>query len=199
MNIGKIVRVELKAIIPFHTVCKDNSLKDYSMDTLTAISTRRSIRKYTSQPVSDEILDQLLGAGMDAPSAIDEQPWHFLVIRDKSTLAKIPQYHSHCDLVVEAAACIVVCGDMKLEKLAGFWVQDCAACSENILLAAHALGLGAVWIGVHPVQKDAEGLQNMFGLSENIIPFSMIAVGYPDEPYPAKHNFKKDRIHLEKW
>ena len=199
MNKRKIERIEFKAIIPFHTVCKDNSLKEYSMDTLKAISTRRSIRKYQPDPISDETINKLLEAGMNAPSALDQQPWHFLVIRDKETLAQMPEHHSHCDLVAQAPACIILCCDKKLEKLPGFWVQDCSACAQNILLAAHSLGLGAVWVGVYPTQKDVASLQARFGLSESIIPFCMIAVGKPDEPYPEKQNFKEDRIHLEKW
>ena len=169
------------------------------MDTLKAISTRRSIRKYTTEAISDEILNTLLRAGMDAPSALDEQPWHFLAIRNRETLKKIPEFHSHCDLVKEAPACIILCCDKKLEKLPGFWVQDCSACAQTILLAAHAQGLGAVWIGVHPSQRDVDGIRRMFDLSENIIPFCMIAIGYPDEPYPEKSNFREDRIHLDKW
>ena len=169
------------------------------MDTLKAISTRRSIRKYSTEAISDEILNTLLAAGMDAPSALDEQPWHFLVVRNRETLKKLSEFHSHCDLVTEAPTCIILCCDMKLEKLPGFWVQDCSACAQNILLAAHAQGLGAVWIGVHPSQGDVDGIRRMFDLTENIIPFCMIAVGYPNEPYPEKSNFRTDRIHLEKW
>ena len=141
----------------------------------------------------------LLEAGMHAPSALDEQPWHFVVITSEETLRQIPCHHSHSDLVAGAPAAILVCADLKLEKLPNFWVQDCAACSQNILLAAHATGLGAVWVGVYPTEANVTSLQSFLGLPTHIVPFALIALGYPDEPYPQKDNFKKDRVHWNAW
>ena len=167
------------------------------MEALEALSTRRSIRTYQDRPIPEDALRTILGSGMDAPSAMDQQAWHFVVVRDG--LAEIPSAHNHSELVTGAAAAIVVCVDSGLEKLPGFWPQDLAACSQNILLAAHALGIGGVWIGVHPTEENVTGLRSLLGLPENVTPFSLLALGYPAEPYPAKENFKQDRIHYEKW
>lgn len=136
---------------------------------------------------------------MDAPSALDEQPWQFLIIQNKDTLKELPQHHNHSDLIADAPACILVCADLSLEKLPGFWVQDCSACSQNILLAAHECGLGAVWVGVYPTESNVDSIRKFFNLPQTIIPFCLIALGYPDESYPEKNNFKKERIHYEKW
>ena len=167
------------------------------MDTLKAISTRRSIRNYQDRPIPEDALRTILRAAMDAPSAMDQQAWHFVVIREG--LARIPTAHNHSELVTGAAAAIVVCFDASLEKLPGFWAQDLAACSQNILLAAHDLGIGGVWIGVHPTTENVAGLRTLLGLPASVTPFSLLALGYPDEPYPAKENFKEERIHYEKW
>ena len=169
------------------------------MDALEAIYTRRSIRKYTDLPLSAGQLNTLLEAGMNAPSALDEQPWQFIVITDPKKLQAIPKHHSHSDLVANAPAAILVCADMSCEKLPGFWVQDCSACTQNILLAAHAEGLGAVWIGVYPTEANVVGLKKLFELPEQIIPFALVAVGHADEPYLQKENFQKDRIHTDSW
>ncbi len=165
------------------------------MDALKAIHSRRSIRKYTDQAISEAELTELIKAAMDAPSALDEQPWQFVVITEPSLLKEIPQYHNHSDLVAGAPAAILVCGDRDKEKLPGFWVQDCAACAQNILLAAHAKDLGAVWIGVYPTEANVIGLQKMFSLPETIVPFALIALGHPDEPYPEKKNFDPKNIY----
>ena len=101
------------------------------MDAIEAIYTRRSIRKYTDLPLSEGQINTLLEAGMNAPSALDEQPWQFIVITDGELLKAIPSHHSHSDLVADAPAAILVCGDTSLEKLPGFWVQDCSACATK--------------------------------------------------------------------
>jgi len=136
---------------------------------------------------------------MDAPSALDEQPWQFLVITEPELLQQIPKHHTHSDLVAEAPAVILVCADMNLEKLPGFWVQDCSACTQNILLSAHALGLGAVWVGVYPTESNVNSLRKLFQMPEHIIPFALIAVGHPGEPLLTKENFKSERIHRNQW
>lgn len=169
------------------------------MDAIEAIYTRRSIRKYTDLLLSEGQINTLLEAGMNAPSALDEQPWQFVVITDKKLLKAIPNHHSHSELVTDAPAAILVCGDTRLEKLPGFWVQDCSACAQNILIAAHDQGLGAVWIGVYPTEDNVKGLQKLLSIPETVIPFALIAIGHPDEPYPEKQNFRKERIHKNGW
>ena len=117
------------------------------MDAIDALLTRRSIRKYTKEPVSDEAIKMLLEAAMAAPSAGDQQPWHFIVIRDRAILDEIPKLHPHAQMVKEAPVAIVVCGDERSVKYKDFWPQDCAAATQNLLLAAHAKnGSFATWL-----------------------------------------------------
>jgi nitroreductase len=173
--------------------------KANTMDTLQAILTRRSIRKYSDKPIEASKIETVLKAAMHAPSAFDQQAWHFVSITGPETLGKIPEVHSHSDLVKEAPACILVCFDPSLEKLPGFWQQDCAAATQNLLLAAHDQGLGAVWIGVHPTKENEAGLRQLLKIPETIIPFALIALGEPDEPYPDKNPYNPERVHKNIW
>ena len=111
---------------------------------------RRSIRKYTDQPVPDKLVETLLKAAMSAPSAGNQQPWHFVVIRDRTILDAVPAFHPYARMMVKAPVAILVCGDEALEKSKGFWVEDCSAATENLLIEAQELGLGSVWLGLHP-------------------------------------------------
>jgi len=120
------------------------------MNTLETIFTRRSVRDFKPDPVGEEDLLDLLKAGMQAPSAKNEQPWHFVVIDDPELLHTIPGFHPHAEMLNDAPLAILVCSDRKLEKKRASWLQDCSAATENILLAAHAKGLGGVWLGIFP-------------------------------------------------
>ena len=146
------------------------------MDTLTAIYTRRSVREYAPGKVEDAEIDKLLRAGMAAPSAGNSRPWHFLVIDDPALLAKIPAVHPYAQMAAKAALAIMVCAEPARERFSGYWPQDCAAATQNILLAANALGLGAVWCGIHPANDDAS-LRELFSIPENIEALSLIVVG----------------------
>ncbi len=163
------------------------------------LCSRRSIRKYTSQEVSEEIISEILKTGMYAPSARDQRPWHYLVIRNKETLQAITNIHPFSSMLHQAAAAIVVCADINLEQSEGYWVQDCASTTLNMLQAIHALGLGGVWLGVHPREERSNGIVKLFGLPENIKPFSIISFGYPDETKPLPDRTELWRIHNEKW
>lgn len=121
-----------------------------AMDTLDVILTRRSIRKYKKQPISNDIIQKLLKAAVSAPSAGNQQPWHFLIIDDRKILNVIQTFHPSAKILTEADKAILVCGDLNLEKFKGYWMIDCAAATENMLLAAHAQGLGACWLGIYP-------------------------------------------------
>lgn len=167
---------------------------------METIFKRRSIRKFTNQPIPDEVVKQLLEAAMAAPSAGNEQPWQFVVITEREILDKIPSIHPYSQMIKEAPLAILVCADKSLNKYdVDYWVQDCSAASQNILLAATANGLGTVWLGVYPRKERVEGLKDLFSLPEDIIPFALIPVGYPAEVKSPINRYKEDRVHYNKW
>jgi nitroreductase len=169
------------------------------MEALEAIFTRRSIRSFTPQPVSADMIETLLRAAMSAPSACNQQPWHFVVVTDRATLDAIPAIHPHAGMARQAALAILVCADPHLETCPGYWPQDCSAATENILLAARALGLGAVWTGVYPGEERIAAFRKFFGLPDHVIPLSFIPIGYPAEPAHAVDRYHADRIHPDRW
>ena len=168
------------------------------MDAMKAILTRRSIRKYTKQPVSDEVLKELLEAAMYAPSAGNSQPWCFVVINNRKILDEIPRYHPYAQMLKEAPVAILVCSDINLENK-GYGVEDCSAATQNILLAAHAKGLGAVWLGVYPTESRVTDIKKLLNLPEHIIPISLISIGYPAEQKPSPDRYRADRVHYNRW
>jgi nitroreductase len=174
-------------------------LEGKKMDVLEAQKTRRSIRKYQKKPVEQEKVDKILVAAMQGPSAMNERPWHFIVITDKKVLCEIPKVSAYAQMLPEAPLAIVVCGDRDLEKLENMWVQDCCIASTNIVLAAHALGLGAVWTAAYPLPGRVEGLQKILSLPKSIVPLSVIPIGYPGEEKPAVNRFDKSRVHKDRW
>lgn len=169
------------------------------MDALECIHTRRSIRRYQKKAVSQETLRQIVEAGMMAPSAGNEQPWEFVVITDRGLLTRIPEIHPYAAMAAEAPAAILVCGNVLREKYKGLWVQDCAAATQNILLAAHALGLGAVWTAVHPMADREEGFRKLFDLPREAMPFALIPLGYPAQKAGRAERFDPTRIHPNRW
>lgn len=167
---------------------------------MKAIMSRRSIRKYTDQMVSDEQVKALLEAAMAAPSAGNEQPWHFIVIRDGELMDKVTEVHPHAASIKQASVAILICADTRLSKYdVDYWVQDCAAATENLLIAVQALGLGAVWLGVYPREERIAGLRQLFGIPREVIPFSLISIGYPAEQRKPEDRYREDRIHLNRW
>jgi nitroreductase len=169
------------------------------METLEAIHTRRSIRKFTGKSIPEELLTKILEAAMYAPSARNTQPWHFVVITNKELLGKIPHIHPYAEMCYDAGAAILVCGDTAIENLEGYLALNCGAASQNILLATHDLGLGGVWLGVYPRKERMEPLSKLFNLPQNIIPITLIALGYPNKSILPQERFKEDRIHLNRW
>ncbi len=166
---------------------------------IDAILKRRSIRRYRGEPVDKSKINELLTAGMYAPSARNQQPWHFLVIEDRELLKRIMEVHPYASMLSGAALAILVLGDETLEITRGYWPVDCAAATQNILLAAHALGLGAVWLGVYPREERQKAIREIFVLPSHIHPFSLVSVGYPAEDKPVPVRFKEDRIRWNKW
>jgi len=169
------------------------------METIEAIMTRRSIRKYTDNRVPAEAVEQLLRAGMAAPSAANEQPWHFVVITERKTLVQVPTFHPHSHMLKDAALAILVCDDSGLELTKGRGVLDCSAATQNILLAAHDLGLGAVWVGIYPVEERMNGMRKLLNMPTRIVPISLVSIGYPDERPRMEDRFKIERVHYERW
>jgi len=168
------------------------------VEALEAILTRRSVRKYTDKPVSDETLRKLLEAAMAAPSAHNKQPWHFIVVRDRVVLNKVPEYHQYSKMLESAALAIVVCGDNTVQET-DFWLHDCSAATENMLIAANALGLGAVWLGVHPSKQLIENTRQLFGIPDHVTPLCIVSMGYPSELKPPRQNYNIERVHSNKW
>ena len=169
------------------------------MNVLDAIKNRRSIRKYTDEPVTDEQVTKILEAAMMAPSAGNAQPWQFVVVRDKSIQAEIKKINQYAQMAEKAPVGILVCGDLSLERFAGYWVQDCSAAVQNILLAVQGLGLGAVWTGITPMEDRIEGFKKLFELPEQVIPLGYIAIGHPAQQPTSESWYKSERVHLERW
>lgn len=167
---------------------------------MRAILERRSIRRYTDQIVSEEQVETMLRAAMCAPSAGNEQPWHFVVIRDRQLLDQVPQYHPYSTMIKQASVAILICADSRLSKYdVDFWVQDCAAATENLLISVQEMGLGAVWLGVYPRAERVEGLRELFNIPAEVFPFALIPVGYPAEHKGTEDRYRKERIHLNSW
>lgn len=165
-------------------------------DSLNFILSRRSIRQYADQPVELEKITGLLKCAMSAPSACNQQPWHFIIIENAGVKQKISEIHSGFSMVKDAPAVILVCAEPGAAQLEFFCRQDCSAATENILIAANTLGLGAVWLGINPAGgEDSDILRGVLGIPANIYPFALIPVGYPAESKPAADRFNIDRVH----
>ncbi|MDF1515191.1 MAG: nitroreductase family protein [Anaerolineae bacterium] len=167
------------------------------MDALEVIFTRRSIRRYTDNPVSPEDLETILDAGMNAPSANNRQPWHFIVVTDREKLTSITKVHPYTQMLKQAPVAILVCGDTTVSPT--YWEQDCSAATENILLAARALNLGTVWCGVFPNEDRIRGIKSLFNIPDKIQPLNVIALGYPSEIKGRADRFNPDAIHKNTW
>jgi len=165
------------------------------MDIMEALLTRRSIRKFENKPVPEEMVKQILEAAMMAPSAGNAQPWQFIVINDRKKLDAMVGIHVHMKMVTQAALGIIVCADLSKEKFPGYWVQDCSAAMQNLLLAAHGLGLGAVWTGIHPVEDRLKAFTKMFDLPDHVIPLGFAPIGWPAQQLKSESRFQADRVH----
>jgi nitroreductase len=169
------------------------------MEILEAIHTRRSVRKYLNTPVPEDLIDKILAAAMMAPSAGNQQPWQFVVIRKRELLDVIPDFHPYSEMVRQAPLAILVCGDLNLERFKGYWMYDCSAAIENILLAAHGLGLGAVWTAAYPEQTRVDGFRKLLNLPTQVVPLALIPIGYPSQTHDKVIRFNRTRIHYDGW
>ncbi len=169
------------------------------MNLYEGLLTRRSIRNYSDESISREKLEQIIKAGMYAPSAVNKQPWHFMVIDEKAVHYQLMEVHPYASMLEEAPAAILVCGDDRLHNGPGYWAVDCAAATQNILLAAHSFGLGSVWIGIHPREERKKAVKQIMNLPGHIHPFALVALGMPAEEVSQPDRFKKERIYYNQW
>ena len=171
--------------------------QDSSEVVLNTILKRTSIRSYENKPVEKEKIEKLLRAGMAAPTAMNKQPWHFVVVTDKGQLQKLSEANPYAAMAAKAPLAIVVCGDMNKAAEGNarkFWIQDCSAASENILLAATGMGLGAVWTGTYPSKERCADVAKVLGLPESLIPLNTIVIGYPDADVSPKDKWNTENI-----
>lgn len=171
--------------------------------TYQSILSRRSVRNFTDKPLEDEKLREILRAAMSAPSACNQQPWRFVVIRDWETLKELHATHNWMSALLSAPVTVVVCGEPRTAKLERYWRQDCSAATENMLLAAQALGLGAVWMGIDPTEggsEEAVSVSRILELPDYIQPFAFVSLGYPAEQPQAADRYDESKIHFQsKW
>lgn len=171
-------------------------------NTLKIIYQRKSVRNYIDKKVSKEQLETLIRAGMAAPTAVNKQPWAFIAIDDRATLDKLGESLPYAKMLKNAPAAIVVCGDLT-KALEGweqeFWIQDCSAASQNILLAAESIGLGAVWTAAYPAKDRMKTVTDILELPKHIIPLNVIPVGFPKGIEQAKDKWKPENLKWNKW
>lgn len=163
---------------------------------LRIIFSRRSIREYSGEPVSAEDIQNLLEAGMAAPSASNRKPWHFVVITDKDMLRALAHAHPYGKMIANAAVGIAICGDPVISDR---WVQDCAAATENILIAVAGLGLGGVWLGCYGHTLREQAVRDILGIPERIGVLSLLSIGHPGEEKEARTQYDGTRVHRDRW
>ncbi len=164
-------------------------------DVMKTITTRRSIRKFTKKEVSKEVIELLLTAAMNAPTACNQQAWYFFVITDKDKLKRLSSLHGGLHFVKDAPLAIVICGDPSSAILDYYWIDDCAAATQNLLLAAHSLGLGSTWTGINHYDNDAiDFYRQNINIPVQYIPFAMIPIGYPAEHKPLNNKYNEKKV-----
>ena len=199
MDMKKLLTIALAATMLAGCAKQETSMKNEAIDN---IMTRVSVREFTGEKISDGQIDTLLRAAMAAPSAINKQPWAFIVVTDEAMIEKLGEALPYSRCSNHPACAFIPCGDLSKAipgEMAGFWINDVSAATENLLLAAHAMGLGAVWTGLHPDMNRAAMVQRMLGLPEHIIPLCVVPVGVPAEQPDVKDKYKPENIHYNGW
>ncbi|MDD2190322.1 MAG: nitroreductase family protein [Eubacteriales bacterium] len=166
---------------------------------LSTIFKRRSIRKYLDKPVESDKIKTILRAAMYAPSADNTRPWHFIVVHDRSIIAEFQRIQEWANMLSEAPVLIVVCGDLDKPHDEVYYLEDCAAATQNMLLAAYELQLGTCWLGIVPKSKCAEDLKKLFNLPDRIEPYCGVAVGYPAQTRETRERYNESLIHTNTW
>ncbi len=191
------VSVRLAAV---YSSSSDSESTDAPDAAVECIMTRASVRSYTDRQVDDSTINKILRAGMAAPTAANQQPWQFVVVTDQNLKDSITSAFEYTKMVEHCSFAVVVCGDM--DNLfqgdipdGGFWVEDCSAASENMLLAAHALGVGGVWCGIYPLKDRESRLRQILNLPATLTPLNVMAFGYPSAPVAPKDKWAPAKIH----
>ncbi len=166
---------------------------------LDLILTRRSIRKYRPQIIERDIILKILNAAMYAPSAVNKQPWHFIVVDDRNIMKRVMEIHRSSMMLESASHAVLICGDEKLQHDVGYWIADCGAATQNLLLAATSLGIGSCWIGLYPRENRMAAVSVLFGLPAHVKPFALVSLGYPAEEKEKPDRFKPERIFYNTW
>lgn len=213
MNKYKVVSIVLSIallatlthLVAIHRATTTHQLSQQSKTevVMNNILQRKSVRSYTNQPVDRAKLDTLVQAAMAAPTGRDMRPWKFIIVDDKAAMQQLAQQLPHAKMLAEAPAAIVVCGDLSITDAEGKpstnWAFDCSAATENLLLQAEAMGLGAVWTGVYPYEERMAEVKAAFQLPDHIVPFNVIPIGYPKGNPQPKNKYNKDNIHYNAW
>ena len=200
-----LIAVALTTTLLTMAGCKNMETKSEETGKNAAIENifaRKSVRAYSPKPVEKAKVDLLVKAAMAAPTAVNKQPWAFIVVDDRTVLDKLAEELPYAKMAAQAPLAIVVCGDLS-KTLHGetdqYWMLDCSAASENLLLAAEAMELGAVWTAVYPETDRMKKVRSVLSLPDYIVPFNLIPVGYPRHDEEAKDKFKEENIHYNKW
>ena len=175
---------------------KQDETTSKSKAVLENIAERKSVRKYLNKTVEEDKIDAMVKAGMAAPSGMDRRPWEFVVVTDREALDSMAAKLPYAKMLTNAPLAIVVCGDTTRSS---YWYLDCSAATQNILLTAEALGLGAVWTAAYPYEDRIDVVRQNTGLPEKIVPLCVIPIGYPDGPQKAKDKFDPQRVHRNKY
>ena len=194
----------LLAVVLVIVILKPSCMGDHKQDetvskskaVLENIAERKSVRKYLNKSVEEDKIDAMVKAGMAAPSGMDRRPWEFVVVTDRAALDSMAAKLPYAKMLTAAPLAIVVCGDTTLSS---YWFLDCSAATQNVLLAAEALGLGAVWTAAYPYEDRIDVVRQNTGLPEHIVPLCVIPIGYPDGPQKAKDKFDEKRVHRNKY
>ena len=199
-NTFYLLLVVVLAIVILKTSCMGDQKQDEttlkSKAVLENIAERKSVRKYLNKSVEEDKIDAMVKAGMAAPSGMDRRPWEFVVVTDREALDSMAAKLPYAKMLTNAPLAIVVCGDTTRSS---YWYLDCSAATQNVLLAAEALGLGAVWTAAYPYEDRIAVVRQNTGLPENIVPPCVIPIGYPDGPQKAKDKFDLQRVHRNKY
>ncbi len=168
------------------------------METIKALMTRRSIRSWTNEPVTDAERKIILEAAMNAPSAADARPWHFVTIDEPSVIHQFTEMGG-TEMLAESTLMVMVCGDESKEIYPGFWPQDCSCATHNMQLAAHDIGIGCVWVAIYPLEERVQTCRRILGIPDSITPFALLAMGVPNEVLAPEYRYDEARIHPNQW